>query len=1086
MPLVPLEEYQPQDTKQPPSKLVPLEEYKPQEKEEDVGFGTNTYRTLVGAARDVLSSTLDFVGFSKKFSPTEIGKAIGTARKNNDVDALNILNNIIEQENIYTVASKNIPEIKEPEKTAGKIARDVAGFGASYAALAKNVGVTTAKKLPTILGLGVAAENIAFSPDEERLSNLIESVPALRNPFTEFLQADPDDNEALARFKMSLESVGLALPVEALFRFAGKIKTSKELDKKLPEDIETEKILKTEIEDPAIKKEKELPTPDVAPSDVVPTLKSNYERFIDTPDFQPEFTIDPLKPELPKYAENINLKRIDAPIENKQKIIDLVAEYQPSIIAAKNVTKFGTDGQELKALADETGLDFDTLKNLQYKDLSGEKRIVFNAPIAYKTRQMHLDSLAEVTKLSKLMKDPEKATDKLRFQFDEAVTRHVALLEKLVEMTAEAGRTLGSFRQVARSSEIEQSKAISKYFQENKGKRESLDAIADAITQLEDPAKVSKFLKDTYKPSGLDMIQEAWINSLLSAPPTHLVNMIGNALNIGMSAGEQVTAASFGLLKRAKETDRVTFKEVGARLIGNVLGFIDGLKAGTKALIDEDYLADPFLKVELARKKAIPGLAGKIIRTPTRFLGAEDLFFKGINYRQELMGLATRQALKEGKKGFNAVRKRVNEIVNNPKEQLPDLDMKSVDYARYQTYNNPLGKFGQSLQEILTQPGFKLGRFIAPFIRTPINIIKYAFERTPAGTVTERYKNAIKAGGAEADIARAKIGFTGAVMSALGLYANQGLITGRGPEDPRERAVLRETGWQEYSVKIGDEYISYQRFEPFGILLGLTADFVNAANMVADNKLIERTLNQEKEDEELTDDINKMSAYLLASFADNITNKTYLRGLSDLIKAIDDPERYGGRYITNFLSSPIPNVVGYVRRYDDPVVRDVRGLQDALMNKIPGMSKSLPPRRNVFGDPIIYTPGAAPESLGKIGEVFSPARKSEITNDLVFNEFQRVGYAPSMPQRSIKGVPLTSEQYEYMLSLQQVYRTKEQIEDEIKSPLWNTYTDFEKQEIFKDILQRNQKEARDETFFMFPEIEQKYNTLKEKQSGVLE
>jgi hypothetical protein len=227
-----------------------------------------------------------------------------------------------------------------------------------------------------------------------------------------------------------------------------------------------------------------------------------------------------------------------------------------------------------------------------------------------------------------------------------------------------------------------------------------------------------------------------------------------------------------------------------------------------------------------------------------------------------------------------------------------------------------------------------------------------------------------------------------------------------------------------------------------------------------------------------------MSAYLLASFADNITNKTYLRGLSDLIKAIDDPERYGGRYITNFLSSPIPNVVGYVRRYDDPVVRDVRGLQDALMNKIPGMSKSLPPRRNVFGDPIIYTPGAAPESLGKIGKVFSPARKSEITNDLVFNEFQRVGYAPSMPQRSIKRVPLTSEQYEYMLSLQQVYRTKEQMEDEIKSPLWNTYTDFEKQEIFKDILQTNQKEARDETFFIFPEIEQKYNTLKEKQSDI--
>ena len=89
-----------------------------------------------------------------------------------------------------------------------------------------------------------------------------------------------------------------------------------------------------------------------------------------------------------------------------------------------------------------------------------------------------------------------------------------------------------------------------------------------------------------------------------------------------------------------------------------------------------------------------------------------------------------------------------------------------------------------------------------------------------------------------------------------------------------------------------------------------------------------------------------------------------------------------------------------------------------------------------------------------------------------------------MPKRSIKGVPLTSDQYEYMLSLQQVYRTTEQMEDEIQSPQWNTFTDFEKQEIFKDILQTNQEEARNETFFMFPEIEKKYNILKEKQLGI--
>ena len=104
------------------------------------------------------------------------------------------------------------------------------------------------------------------------------------------------------------------------------------------------------------------------------------------------------------------------------------------------------------------------------------------------------------------------------------------------------------------------------------------------------------------------------------------------------------------VIRGAKEADRLTFKELGARMIGNILGFADGLKAGAKALIDEEYITDPFLKVELARQRAIGGITGKIIRIPTRALAAEDLFFKAINYRQDVMGLATRQAIKEGNK----------------------------------------------------------------------------------------------------------------------------------------------------------------------------------------------------------------------------------------------------------------------------------------------------------------------------------------------------------------------------------------------------------------------------------------------------
>lgn len=806
-------------------------------------------------------------------------------------------------------------------------------------------------------------------------------------------------------------------------------------------------------------------------ADVVPRLRTDFEDYIKDVNLDNKFTQvikkptkDKQKPEIKsKYIINVNMNRLDASIPQKKTLEQIAKDYEEPLEIARNVTKFGSNGENLKALADETGISIDEL-------LDGQAGTVLDPVNMYKLRVAHAEALKEVTDLSSAMKDPTKSTPELKYEFDLAITRYVSILERLVGQAAEAGRVLKSFDVPVKAEDGRNTKFITKYFKENKGRADILDVMADAISKLDNPVQVSKFLKEAWKPSTLDKVQEAWINALLSAPPTHFVNMIGNASNILLSIGEQGTASIFGLLRGAKAADRITFKEVGARLLGNLLGFADGLKAGSKALLDEDFINDPFLKVELARQKSISGLKGKIIRIPTRALAAEDLFFKAINYRQELMGLATRQAIKEGKKSLSSVRARVKEILENPLEEAPDLDLKATDYARYQTYTNPLGQYGQATQNILSQPWFKLGRFFAPFIRTPVNIVKYAFERTPLGVLSKRYKDAIEAGGAEADIAKSKMLFTGGVMYVLGLYANQGLITGRGPEDPRQRAILRETGWQEYSIKVGDQYISYQRFEPFGILLGLTADFVNVLNMVNDNLLVaEEDVSLEKLNEELL----KVGTYMVASFADNITNKTYLRGVSDLIKAMDDPERYGPTYIRNFLTSPIPNVSGYIRRYDDEYVRDVRGLLDAVMNKTPGMSPNLPSKRNLFGEPIKYSPGAAPDILGRVGKVFSPAREQQITNDIVFNELLDIEYYPSMPRRTVQGVDLTPEQYEYMMAQHQLLNTKQQVLDLIKSDEYKVLPSYAKKQQIKKTLEQNNKIARFETWLQYPDLQEK-------------
>ncbi len=72
------------------------------------------------------------------------------------------------------------------------------------------------------VGLGAATGAIVIDPHEERLSNLIEEFPALRNPVTEYLSARPDDSAAEGRFKNALEGIGLDLAIIGTFTTAAK------------------------------------------------------------------------------------------------------------------------------------------------------------------------------------------------------------------------------------------------------------------------------------------------------------------------------------------------------------------------------------------------------------------------------------------------------------------------------------------------------------------------------------------------------------------------------------------------------------------------------------------------------------------------------------------------------------------------------------------------------------------------------------------------------------------------------------------------------------------------------------------------
>ncbi len=195
-------------------------------KEDKVGFGKNLYRTIGGALRDVASGTLDVMALKEKFSPIELTKAYAQAKASGDSSVSNILGTALQQENPLNIAAKSIPKVEEPDYFGGSLARDVLGFSIPAAPISKLAAplqaATLGQKLLKGAAVGSVAEQFAFSPYEERISNIIQDNPSLQNSITEFLQADPNDNEAEARLKMAVEGSAIGIPFDALLRAIGK------------------------------------------------------------------------------------------------------------------------------------------------------------------------------------------------------------------------------------------------------------------------------------------------------------------------------------------------------------------------------------------------------------------------------------------------------------------------------------------------------------------------------------------------------------------------------------------------------------------------------------------------------------------------------------------------------------------------------------------------------------------------------------------------------------------------------------------------------------------------------------------------
>jgi hypothetical protein len=633
-------------------------------------------------------------------------------------------------------------------------------------------------------------------------------------------------------------------------------------------------------------------------------------------------------------------------------------------------------------------------------------------------------------------------------KLQEAVMRRDLAVEQVVGLRAEWGRTGNVFQEFLR--DVKDQEGLTAFLKDKKGRTPGdLKDLADAIDTM-DPAQTARFMNDARTPTFWDKFMWYWVNALISGPVTHAKYAIANA-GFGAYEAAVVTpvAAGLGAVRRGLLGGRegVFIGEAPARLWGLVAGTPDALVAAAKAA--RTGLQTP-LPGEVAQgilpsqnkglpfqQKPIGGVAGTVIGIPSRGAAGIHSFYNFLGYRASMEAQAYRTAAKEGLSGQDFWERR-QALIDQPTKEMMDA---GIEEGYRLTYISELGPAGKKISAALKAT--KVGQLLMPFTHIPFNILSRAVENTPLFPLSSEARGDLSGanGIVKRDMATARIVAGTAVgMWAMNLVLND-RMTGFGPTDPKERAQWLALGHQPYSIRIGDQWLSVNRFGSIGTMLGIYAN------------LSEIMPHMQADSEELT----KGLALAVHSTGRLLEDETGMQGLANIMQAIDEPDRKGARVVGNIAGSflPFSSALRQIASSMDPEMRETKTVVDGLRYYIPSVRQGLLPKRDWTGMPIA--------NAGYGGDLPVPGVSSIIQHravgtDPVALEMKTLDLHPALPVPRIGGVQLPPKLADEYFSTAGPM-THVALDRMVAQPGWENLPLFVRQQAFESTIKAMRQSA---------------------------
>ena len=538
-----------------------------------------------------------------------------------------------------------------------------------------------------------------------------------------------------------------------------------------------------------------------------------------------------------------------------------------------------------------------------------------------------------------------EATDALIARVHQEGEKLQALVTLREGGRAETGRAMRAFREATRAVDLPPTDAIARLYTKLGGRENALEAVRQyqaLLAEGADPARLARFWARVEQPppNARDWFRALRYNAMLSGPRTFMINVLGNTAEIPWRFGRD-TLASTG---RALATGRPEpLRELGAEAAGVVQGLREGVDEAMAVLrhgVSREAAERGDLPRDLSARVRNP--AGRALarglELPSRGLAATDEVFRRAAYRMALGRRAAQAATRSGARG-RAWEEAYRQAFENPSTAV---SRDALDVADRMTFKGEMGSLGRGLEAFTKQAG-PIGDILLPFLRTVYHITARGIDRSPLGALgtgidvargvyrpgRELPKGVAPLGERLGDNALGGLAGLGFVLQAL-----QGNVTAAGPEDTRTRQVLRAQGWQPYSVRIGDRWVSYANWGPLAVPLAQAGSLGEAVRYG-------------EADEGLWD----LAMDTASRFGRLATEQTYLQSIGDIYRGITEPEQYGEAAVSGFLSSLVPygSLLNTAGQATDPQMRAPEGVAEALRARLPGARTAVPVARDVFG-----------------------------------------------------------------------------------------------------------------------------------------